>query len=90
MKIPGFCTSRHVFGSLCGSNLRDPVLFADSTGQQIAFPVGRQLALRHVENNETSFLTTSERRDMINASKPVVVKTYDTEKHITVHDHKRQ
>ena len=60
---------RHVFGSLCGSNLRDPVLFADSTGQQIAFPVGRQLALRHVENNETSFLTTSERHGMQNSHK---------------------
>ena len=40
--------SRHVFGSLCGSPLREAALFADSTGQQIAFPVGRQLAVRHV------------------------------------------
>ena len=39
---------RHVFGSLCGSPLREPALFADSTGQQVAFAVGRQLAIRHV------------------------------------------
>lgn len=58
---------QHVFGSLCGSPLREAALFADSTGQQIAFPVGRQLAVRHAENNETSFLTTSEKIELITA-----------------------
>lgn len=58
---------QHVFGSLCGSPLREPALFADSTGQQVAFAVGRQLAIRHVENNETSFLSTSEKVELITA-----------------------
>lgn len=58
---------QHVFGSLCGSPLREPALFADSTGQQVAFAVGRQLAIRHVENNETSFLGTSEKVELITA-----------------------
>ncbi|CAJ1429043.1 unnamed protein product [Effrenium voratum] len=58
---------QHAFGSLCGSSLREPCVFADSAGQQIAFIVGRQLALRHVESNETTFRTVGERVDLLTA-----------------------
>mmetsp|Transcript_74009 Transcript_74009/g.130742 ORF Transcript_74009/g.130742 Transcript_74009/m.130742 type:complete len:1319 (-) Transcript_74009:59-4015(-) len=45
----------HAFGSQCGS-VRDAVLFADDAGQQIVFPVGRQVAICHVENGEATFM----------------------------------
>eukprot|EP00930_Biecheleria_cincta_P038198 TRINITY_DN26248_c0_g2_i1.p1 TRINITY_DN26248_c0_g2~~TRINITY_DN26248_c0_g2_i1.p1 ORF type:complete len:1316 (+),score=276.63 TRINITY_DN26248_c0_g2_i1:26-3973(+) len=56
----------HAFGSLCGSNVRDAVLFADDTAQQIAFPVGRRVCISHVDNAEASFVA-SERTEQVTA-----------------------
>ncbi|CAE7549687.1 Cfap57 [Symbiodinium natans] len=84
---------QHVFGSLCGSSLREAAVFADGAGQQIAFAVGRQLAIRHVENNETSFLGTGARIDMITAcavstdrSLMVVAEKCSNEARISIYD----
>eukprot|EP00439_Symbiodinium_sp_Y106_P022279 s3292_g2.t1 len=84
---------QHVFGSLCGSSLREAAVFADSAGQQIAFAVGRQLAVRHVENNETNFLGTGSRIDMITAcavsndrSLMVVAEKCSNEARLSIYD----
>ncbi|CAE7649649.1 CFAP57, partial [Symbiodinium sp. CCMP2456] len=68
-------------------------VFADSAGQQIAFAVGRQLAVRHVENNETNFLGTGSRIDMITAcavsndrSLMVVAEKCSNEARLSIYD----
>jgi len=49
----------HAFGSLSGTGVRDAVLFADDVGHHITYPVGRQLAVCHLESGEASFIAAN-------------------------------
>jgi len=57
----------HAFGSLCGTQLRDAVLFGDEAGQYLVHPVGRHIAFRRIDTNDTNLVRESQRVEAVTA-----------------------
>eukprot|EP00743_Colponemidia_sp_Colp-15_P006147 GILK01006607.1.p1 GENE.GILK01006607.1~~GILK01006607.1.p1 ORF type:complete len:1413 (-),score=360.36 GILK01006607.1:147-4334(-) len=55
------------FGSAGSSGLKDAVSFSDDDGQYILYPVGRQIAIRHVETTEIYFIKQQNNVDRMTA-----------------------
>lgn len=47
---------QHVFGSHCSAGLSGAALFADDSGHHALYPVGRRVAVRHLETHEVTFI----------------------------------
>lgn len=59
----------HAFGSLGAGlgNFRDVALFGDEAGRCLITPVGRHVALRHVETGEATFLLGGQKAEAVTA-----------------------
>jgi len=57
----------HVFGSHCGTGLRDPAFFSDDAGHHLVHPAGRHIVFRHIDTGETNFLISADRVEGLTA-----------------------
>ncbi|CAK0848575.1 unnamed protein product [Prorocentrum cordatum] len=60
-------TIAHVFGSHCGTGLRDAAVFGDDSGYTIIKPAGRHLTITNTETGESTVMPADERTEGVTA-----------------------